>query len=323
MAYYSSQVGKIYHECLGCFAGNNIEVDNMTEGKPRGARLCKICANLDRIGKCTIGIPTGVKYKAPPVPKPRKVTYYSSQVGTIYHECLGCFAGNNIETVNMTEGQLPGARLCKICANLDRIGKCVAGIPKGQPSLGHPRRRPKKKTSVIAYYSKLRPTVYHKYKNCNVGNNMVKGNLLTGTPPIVIDGNILELCETCRKLEISGKGKRGKPRLPRVRIGAKVKAYYSKKYPKIVHICQNCHLGQNIERGQQRRGKPKPVMGRDGKIKKLRLCKNCTRLCLAWEGVTGIPIPARTRKAKRTVSKPKPKVSKAKTSAPKLVKVGK
>jgi hypothetical protein len=242
------------------------------------------------------------------------MAYHSKEVRTIYHECLGCFAGNNIEEVNMTEGKQAGARLCKICAKLRSMDKCMAGTPKGQPSSGRtikipkPARRPKKETLVIAYYSKLRPKVYHKYKNCSVGNNMVYGNLKTGTPPIVIDGNILKLCETCRKLEISGKGKLGKPRLPRVRVGAKVKAYYSKKYPEIVHICQNCHLGQNIERGQQRRGKPKPVMGRDGKIKKLRLCKNCIRLCLAWKGVTGIPIPAKTRKAKRPVSKQKPRM---------------
>jgi hypothetical protein len=167
------------------------------------------------------------------------MAYYSKEVGTIYHKCRSCFAGNNIEHNNMTEGQPRGARLCKICANLASLGKCTAGIPMGAI--------PKIKT----YYSKLQKAIYHNCKNCNVGNNMVKGNLLIGKPKPVKgrDGKIRKprLCRTCEALKNAGTAVFGIPELPREKRGAKVKTYYSDKHPEIFHICQNCYLGQNIE----------------------------------------------------------------------------
>lgn len=134
----------------------------------------------------------------------------------------------------------------------------------------------------MAYYSKLRPEVYHNYKNCHVGNNMVKGNLKKGKPPGA------KLCKICARLGRAGEGITGTPKLPELRPGAKVETYYSKEYPEIFHICQNCYLGQNIERDQLEKGKPEKVRGR----KKPRLCKICVRLCGAGECMTGTPIPA-------------------------------
>ena len=182
----------------------------------------------------------------------------------------------------------------------------------------------------MAYYSSKSPKIYHNCKNCHVGNNMVAGNLIKRKPPIVKGHKKPRLCEVCATLKAMGRRVPGIPKLPMMRPGAKVKTYYSKDYPEIVHICQNCHLGQNIERGQQRKDKPKPFMWRDGKIKKPRLCKNCARLCLAKEGNTGVPIPAGGRVPKLPVSQPKTEVSKArlivskpKIRTPELVKAGK
>jgi hypothetical protein len=140
----------------------------------------------------------------------------------------------------------------------------------------------------MAYYTQLHPRVYHLYSNCTVGNNMVKGNLVEGTPPIVVDGNTLDLCETCADLDVNGEGIPGIPDLPDTRPGARVKTYYSKKCPQIFHICQNCFLGQNIEKQNLVKNKP-PVVS---KGKKPRLCRVCTRVCITGKCKIGTPKPA-------------------------------
>ena len=137
----------------------------------------------------------------------------------------------------------------------------------------------------MAYYSKLKPTVYHLYKNCHVGNNMVKGNLKKGTPPIVIDGKKLNLCHRCAQLKVKGTGIPGVPILPKPYSEDVVETYYSKERPRIFHMCQNCHLGQNIEANNLVANQP-PL------VKKARLCKTCVRLCIAGKCITGTPIPA-------------------------------
>jgi hypothetical protein len=172
---------------------------------------------------------------------------------------------------------------------------------------------------IMAYYSKLRPTVYHEYKNCHVGNNLVKENLKRGKR------RGARLCQTCERLSLTGKGVPGTPKLSRLYKYAAVMAYYSKEHPrpKIYHVCQNCFLGQNIERAQLRRGKPKDFKGRDGKLKKPRVCKICAKLCRVGDCIPGAPIPARVRRRRPPTNKSKPSVSKPKPSAPKPVKVGK
>jgi hypothetical protein len=157
----------------------------------------------------------------------------------------------------------------------------------------------------MAYYSKLRPTVYHEYRNCSVGNNMVEGNLRKGIP------RGATLCQTCERMRIAGTGIPGRPILPRTYKYAAVMAYYSKECPEIYHVSQNCYLGQNIERAQLERGKPPTFKGRDGKIKKPRVCKICARLCSDGECIPGTPIPAEERKpTKAYYSKayPRPKI---------------
>jgi hypothetical protein len=136
----------------------------------------------------------------------------------------------------------------------------------------------------MAYYSKLRPTVYHEYKNCHVGNNLVKENLKRGKR------RGARLCQTCERLSLTGKGVPGTPKLSRLYKYAAVMAYYSKEHPrpKIYHVCQNCYLGQHIEAKYLVEGKPKSVKGR----KKPRVCKVCARLCSAGEGIPGAPIPS-------------------------------
>jgi hypothetical protein len=145
----------------------------------------------------------------------------------------------------------------------------------------------------MAYYSKLHPTVYHECKNCHVGNNMVEGNMKKGTPPIVIDGKSLKPCKVCEKLKAKGPKAKvkcipGIPILPRPYKGAVVETYYSKERPEIFHMCQNCHLGQNIDENNLVVNQPPLPMKR----KKPRLCKTCARLCIAGKCVTGTPIPA-------------------------------
>ena len=59
MAYYSTEKDRPdrYHECKNCHVGNNIGKQYLAEGKPPGARLCEICARLQRQGNCTPGTP--------------------------------------------------------------------------------------------------------------------------------------------------------------------------------------------------------------------------------------------------------------------------
>ncbi len=134
----------------------------------------------------------------------------------------------------------------------------------------------------MAYYSALQTAVYHDCKNCNVGNNMVKGNLEKGKPPGA------KLCKICAKLKAKGKCIPGEPTLPEPYKGDVVKTYYSKERPEIFHMCQNCNVGQNIEEDNLVANEPPLVMKR----KKPRLCKTCARLCIAGKCITGTPIPA-------------------------------
>jgi hypothetical protein len=167
----------------------------------------------------------------------------------------------------------------------------------------------------MAYYSKLRPEVYHICKNCTVGNNMVKGNLRKRKPKPVKgrDGKTrkLRVCETCKALKKAGKCTPGVPILPRPYKYAAVMAYYSAEHPEIYHVCQNCYLGQNIEFKYLRQGKPRPAKGRDGKTRKPRVCKICARLCSAGESIPGAPIPAGGRKLTKayySTAYPRPKI---------------
>ena len=141
----------------------------------------------------------------------------------------------------------------------------------------------------MAYYSSKRPKIYHECRNCHVGNNMVEGNLIKGIPPTVKgrDGKIRKprLCKTCKRLKAKGKCIPGIPKLPRPYKGDVVETYYSKERPEIFHMCQNCHLGQNIDADNLVANQP-PL------VKKARLCKTCVRLCIAGKCITGTPIPA-------------------------------
>jgi hypothetical protein len=142
----------------------------------------------------------------------------------------------------------------------------------------------------MAYYSKLKPTVYHECRNCSVGNNMVKKNLGTGMPPPVKmrGGKIRKprLCRTCANLMKKDKCIPGVPILPEPYKGDIVETYYSKESPEIFHMCQNCYLGQNIEKNNLEANKPPP------KNEKARLCKICVKLCIEGKCITGAPIPA-------------------------------
>ncbi len=131
MAYYSSKVGIIYHECRSCKVGNNIEAENLVTGKPTKAkrgkkpRLCKTCAGLQEKGQCTPGVP-----KPATVDKKRPVEAYYSNAELepkIYHICPNCYLGNNIEELNLSDGKPQGAELCQNCARLRDKGKCVSG----------------------------------------------------------------------------------------------------------------------------------------------------------------------------------------------------
>jgi len=51
----------------------------------------------------------------------------------------------------------------------------------------------------MAYYSGLRPEIYHVCKNCHIGNNIVPKNLREGWP------RQAGLCEVCVKLQGEGK----------------------------------------------------------------------------------------------------------------------
>jgi hypothetical protein len=149
----------------------------------------------------------------------------------------------------------------------------------------------------MAYYSKLVGIIYHECQNCTVGNNMVEGNLIEGIPPTFKgrDGKIKKprLCKTCKKLkakELKGKGKciPGIPELPEPGRGDTVETYYSTERPEIFHMCQNCNVGQNIEKDNLVANQPPLVMKR----KKARLCKTCVGLCIAGKCIPGTPKPA-------------------------------
>jgi len=153
----------------------------------------------------------------------------------------------------------------------------------------------------MAYYSKLKPTVYHEYKNCTVGNNMLEDNPATGEPPIVVGGKTLKLCAACKKLEAAHQGIPGVPEFPKAYSEDVVETYYSKESPEIFHMCQNCFLGQNIEADNLVANQP-PL------VKNARLCKICVKLCIAGKCITGTPIPAEEFKStyySKAYSRPK------------------
>jgi len=156
----------------------------------------------------------------------------------------------------------------------------------------------------MAYYSALRPAVYHNCRNCHVGNNMVDGNLRRGIPKTVKGRKKPRLCKICARLRSAGKCIPGVPTLPKVHPGDTVETYYSKERPEIFHICQNCYLGQNIERNNLIANQP-PIVRRR---KKPRLCKTCVRLCIGGKCIPGTPIPARMGKPRLPVSKPRPRI---------------
>jgi hypothetical protein len=141
----------------------------------------------------------------------------------------------------------------------------------------------------MAYYSKLQRATYHIYSNCSVGNNMVKGHLRRGKPkPIKGRGGITKkprLCRTCARLRAKGTGKLGIPILPEPYRGDIVETYYSKASPETFHMCQNCFLGQNIEKANLVANKPP-------RVKNAKLCKICAKLCIEGKCITGTPIPA-------------------------------
>ena len=138
----------------------------------------------------------------------------------------------------------------------------------------------------MAYYSQLRPTVYHEFRNCHVGDNLVKGNQIIGTTPIVIRGKRLKLCKVCAQLHEDKKGIPGIP-IPPEPGKTLVETYYSTESPEIFHICQNCFLGQNIDEENLVANQPPLDLGR----KKARLCKTCVKLCIGGECITGTHIP--------------------------------
>jgi hypothetical protein len=57
------------------------------------------------------------------------MAYYSKLNPEIYHICKNCTVGNNIEKHNLVEGQPPGARLCKNCADMTSQNRCIHGTP--------------------------------------------------------------------------------------------------------------------------------------------------------------------------------------------------
>jgi len=60
-------------------------------------------------------------------------------------------------------------------------------------------------------------------------------------------------------------------------------AYYTKKDPKIYHVCKNCKVGNNIERENLAQGIPPGT----------RLCKECEELQDKRQCIPGTPTPAR------------------------------
>jgi hypothetical protein len=58
MAYHTTKDPKIYHACKNCTVGNNIEKENLAQGIPSGARLCKECQDLQANNRCIPGTPS-------------------------------------------------------------------------------------------------------------------------------------------------------------------------------------------------------------------------------------------------------------------------
>ena len=58
MAYHSAMDRTVYHTCLNCTVGNNIEVENQLSGVPAKSRLCEQCRQLQDENKGQPGIPT-------------------------------------------------------------------------------------------------------------------------------------------------------------------------------------------------------------------------------------------------------------------------
>ena len=58
----------------------------------------------------------------------------------------------------------------------------------------------------MAYYSGLRPEIYHLFKNCYIGNNIKPKNLREGQP------RQARMCEVCAELQSEGKGVLGVPK---------------------------------------------------------------------------------------------------------------
>jgi len=57
MEYHSRCSKKIYHICRNCPVGNNIEAENLKEGRPTNSRMCYVCKKKKKRNKCTRGIP--------------------------------------------------------------------------------------------------------------------------------------------------------------------------------------------------------------------------------------------------------------------------
>ncbi len=92
-------------------------------------------------------------------------------------------------------------------------------------------------------------------------------------------------------------------------------AYYSRLVRGIYHECRNCEVGNNIEEHNLLRGKPKPVKGRNGKIKNPRLCKVCEDLRNEVRCVPGVPPPTIVVKKPKATSYTQRNAPKFTTSA--------
>lgn len=57
MPYYSSEKPRVYHICKNCIEGKRIDRQKLVVGKPKRARLCRLCTDLQRRSICTVGIP--------------------------------------------------------------------------------------------------------------------------------------------------------------------------------------------------------------------------------------------------------------------------
>ncbi|MBA7631683.1 hypothetical protein ES703_39218 [subsurface metagenome] len=73
-------------------------------------------------------------------------------------------------------------------------------------------------------------------------------------------------------------------------------AYYTALGLGIYHECRNCRVGNNIEAENLVKGRPKPFKGRDGKIRRPRLCKKCAKLHEKGRCTPGVPDPSIVKK---------------------------